>query len=54
MSHKKSKMDEKNTKKSLSEKDSKKWLSILSKNKGDVHSALREWMNIKKGWDYGV
>ena len=53
MSHKKSKMDEKNTKKSLSEIVHEQWRresqELINKHDGNIHAALREWMNIKKG-----
>ena len=36
------------SKKSLTEEEQVAWCEIISRNKGDSHAALREWMNRKR------
>jgi len=39
---------EKYSKKSLTAEEQVAWCEIISRNKGDSHAALREWMTVKK------
>ena len=50
MSQKKTMRNKKKSKKKVNEEIKSKWMDTVSKHSGNIHNALREWIDIKINW----